>query len=132
MVKNPASDPKNIAISRQPRPTMTDVAKLAGVSQSTVSMVLNNVTSARLSADTRSKVLDAALSIGYQLSKSARHDPAFLLQSMRSESFAHNKSKRLIVYLVDEISTMGASMIWIFGCPVNSGLIASSEILGYT
>jgi Bacterial regulatory proteins, lacI family len=27
-----------------PRPTMTDVAKLAGVSQSTVSMVLNNVT----------------------------------------------------------------------------------------
>ena len=38
---------------------MTDVAKIAGVSQSTVSMVLNNVTSARLSADTRSKVLYA-------------------------------------------------------------------------
>lgn len=105
MVKNPATDLKHLAQLRQPRPTMTDVAKIAGVSQSTVSMVLNNVTSARLSADTRSKVLDAALSIGYQLSKSARHDPAFLLQSMRSESFAHNKSKRLIVYLVDEIST---------------------------
>jgi LacI family transcriptional regulator len=105
MVKNPASDPKNMALSRQPRPTMTDVAKLAGVSQSTVSMVLNNVTSARLSADTRSKVLDAALSIGYQLSRSARHEPSFLLQSLRPDAFPSHKNKRLIVYLVDEIST---------------------------
>ncbi len=53
--------------SRRQRPTMTDVAKAAGVSQSTVSMVLNNVPGARLSADTRARVLSTALSLGYRL-----------------------------------------------------------------
>lgn len=90
-----------------PRPTMTDVAKLAGVSQSTVSMVLNNVTSARLSPQTRSKVLDAALSLRYQLSHSARVDPATLLKSLQTpqNKAADPRQRRLIVYIVDEIST---------------------------
>ncbi|MEX8494584.1 LacI family DNA-binding transcriptional regulator, partial [Sphaerotilus sp.] len=43
---------------------MTDVAQAAGVSQSTVSMVLNNMTGARLSAETRSKVLGVAMELG--------------------------------------------------------------------
>jgi LacI family transcriptional regulator len=92
---------------RTPRPTMTDVAKLAGVSQSTVSMVLNNVASARLSSETRSKVLDAALSLGYQLSQAARVDPVQLLRSLQMPvtKTPDVRQRRLIVYLVDEIST---------------------------
>jgi len=39
------------------RPTMTDVARLAGVSQSSVSLVLNNMSGARISDATRKKVL---------------------------------------------------------------------------
>ncbi len=94
-------------LGRTPRPTMTDVAKLAGVSQSTVSMVLNNVASARLSPETRSKVLDAALSLGYQLSQAARINPAQLLQSLQlpQTKLSGTRQRRLIVYLVDEIST---------------------------
>ena len=45
------------------RPTMTDVANLAGVSQGTVSLVLNNVSSARIAKSTRERVLDAARSL---------------------------------------------------------------------
>ncbi|HWT37541.1 MAG TPA: LacI family DNA-binding transcriptional regulator, partial [Paraburkholderia sp.] len=54
--------------STQRRPTMTDIAKLTGVSQSTVSLVLNNATSAKFSEATRNKVLKAAQELGYRLS----------------------------------------------------------------
>lgn len=102
--------PKKVVVTPPPRtqrPTMTDVAKLAGVSQSTVSMVLNNVTSARLSAETRGKVLDAALGLGYQLSQAPRPDAAVLLKSLQMPpgKAADTRQRRLIVYMVDEIST---------------------------
>ncbi|KQV40767.1 MULTISPECIES: LacI family DNA-binding transcriptional regulator [unclassified Rhizobium] len=47
------------------RVTMMDVAKLAGCSQATVSFVLNSVTDIKISADLRSRVLEAARSLGY-------------------------------------------------------------------
>jgi LacI family transcriptional regulator len=74
------------------RPTMTDVAKLAGVSQSTVSMVLNHTPGMRMAEATRTRVLKAAGELGYQLPK--RED--------LSQEPGH---RNLIVYLVDEIST---------------------------
>jgi LacI family transcriptional regulator len=49
------------------RPTMTEVALEAGVSQTTVSLVLNDAKGARLSADTRHRVHDAAEKLGYKL-----------------------------------------------------------------
>src|SRR5688572_11122164 len=48
---------------------MTDVATLAGVSQTTVSLVLNDAIGARLSGKTRQRVLDAAAALGYRLVK---------------------------------------------------------------
>ena len=42
------------------RATSKDVAKLAGVSQTTVSFVMNNTPNVSLSEETRKKVLDAA------------------------------------------------------------------------
>ncbi len=49
------------------KPTMMDVASRAGVSQATVSLVLNGSPGARLSQSTRKKVKKAADELGYQL-----------------------------------------------------------------
>lgn len=46
--------------------TMGDIARLAGVSQATVSLVLNNSRTIRLSDATRERVFDAAKTLGYQ------------------------------------------------------------------
>jgi LacI family transcriptional regulator len=48
-------------------PTMTDVAHLAGVSQSCVSLVLNDAPGARVPQATRLRVMRAAEKLGYQL-----------------------------------------------------------------
>lgn len=74
------------------RPTMTDVARIAGVSQSSVSLVLNQMTGARISGETQQRVIGAARQIGYEL-------PA-----IRREA-ATSSERRTIAYLVDEIST---------------------------
>jgi LacI family transcriptional regulator len=50
-------------------PTMMDVAAAAGVSQTTVSLVLNDIREARLSASTRQRVRQAARDLGYKLSR---------------------------------------------------------------
>ncbi|WP_429255036.1 LacI family DNA-binding transcriptional regulator [Paraburkholderia sp. GAS334] len=71
---------------------MTDIAKLTGVSQSTVSLVLNNATGAKFSENTRDKVLKAATELGYRLSTRD------VVQPSKDE-------RSLIVYIADEIST---------------------------
>jgi LacI family transcriptional regulator len=74
------------------RPTMTDVAQLAGVSQSSVSLALNQMVGARISEATRARVIEAAQRIGYEL-------PA----ARRASSVGMSRTS--IAYLVDEIST---------------------------
>jgi LacI family transcriptional regulator len=49
------------------RVTMTDVARLAGCSQSTVSVVLNNTPGIRISKDTRERVIKGAEQLGYEI-----------------------------------------------------------------
>lgn len=73
-------------------PTMTDVARLAGVSQSSVSLVLNQMTGARIAAATRERVMNAAREIGYKLPGARRPERTGL-------------ERNVIAYLVDEIST---------------------------
>jgi LacI family transcriptional regulator len=56
---------------------MTDVATAAGVSQTTVSLVLNEVTGARLSQDTVNRVHEAAEQLGYRVvRRGSRRAPA--------------------------------------------------------
>jgi LacI family transcriptional regulator, galactose operon repressor len=71
---------------------MTDVARVAGVSQSSVSLVLNGMTGARISDGTRQRVYEAAREIGYELPAARRQSQATV-------------AKNTIAYLVDEIST---------------------------
>lgn len=47
------------------RVTMTDIARLAGCSQSTVSIVLNNTPGIHISAETRERVMEAASKLKY-------------------------------------------------------------------
>ncbi len=56
-------------------PTMTDVAAAAGVSQTTVSLVLNEVAGARLSAETVRQVHEAAAGLGYRLVRRGSRRP---------------------------------------------------------
>lgn len=53
-----------------PRVTMSDVANLAQCSQSTVSAVLNPDSSARISRDTRERIINAAKTLGYSIERS--------------------------------------------------------------
>lgn len=82
--------PEKIILST--RPTMTDVAQAAGVSQSSVSLILNQITGARVAIATRDRVMTAARELGYAL------------PNARRESISTSE-KRTIAYLVDEIST---------------------------
>ncbi len=86
------------------RPTMTDVARIAGVSQSSVSLVLNEMTGARISAETRTKVRDAARKIGYRLP-----GPRQLPQA------GPGTRRNVIAFVVDEISTSPHPVITLDG-----------------
>ena len=72
--------------------TMTDVARLACVSQTSVSLILNNTISARISPATRARVIATARDVGYELpgARGAVSPPP---------------RRNVIAYLVDEIST---------------------------
>jgi LacI family transcriptional regulator len=85
---------------RPRRATMTDIAKLAGVSQSTVSLVINHMSGAKVSKATRDAVLRIARELGYPL---ARHE------------HAARESRNLILYLTDELTTSPHAMQTIDG-----------------
>ncbi|WP_295951607.1 LacI family DNA-binding transcriptional regulator [Rhodoferax sp.] len=84
------------------RATMTDIATQAGVSQSTVSLVLNAMTGTKLSKETRQRVLRIAEELGYQLPEGRKATAA---DTAPSPSMPPKDARRLILYLVDEIST---------------------------
>lgn len=71
--------------------TMLDVAAKAGVSQATVSLVMNDSQGVRLSGATRARVLEAAQEIGYELVKRGPRRTA--------------GDRSVIGLVVDEIST---------------------------
>lgn len=55
-------------------PTMQDIARAAGVSQATVSLVLNSVAGVRVSEQTRQRVIEAAEALGYRRNSRLRAD----------------------------------------------------------
>ena len=83
------------------RVTMQDVAEAAGVSQSTVSFVLNGVDTMRIGEETRARVLEAAEKLGYRLKQPSR--PTLDDQSP------------IIGMLVDEIATSAMAALSVDG-----------------
>jgi LacI family transcriptional regulator len=65
------------------RPTQSDVAKLAGVSQALVSYVLNSTPNLSIPVETRRRILDAIEQLGYVPDRSARN-----LRTRRSNTIA--------------------------------------------
>jgi len=59
-------------MNRRKNPTSKDVAELAGVSRTTVSLVLNNVAGAQISEKTKKAVLEAAKKLNYHPNAMAR------------------------------------------------------------
>jgi len=82
------------------RATMIDVATKAGVSQATVSLVLNGVTTARVAEATRQRILEAAEALGYR--KGPRHA-------------VPDNASPVIGLLLDEVSTTPFAMPFIEG-----------------
>jgi LacI family transcriptional regulator len=76
---------------RPTRVTMKDIARTAGVSQSTVSFVLNGAEEMRIGAETRNRVLAVAAELGYR-PRSAGRPPSL-------------GALRVIGVMVDEIAT---------------------------
>lgn len=73
MVQIPeASSPPPTLPAQCSVPTSADVARLAGVSRATVSYVLNNTSSVRISEPTRRRVREAAQKLGYVPHAAAR------------------------------------------------------------
>lgn len=70
------------ALSARRRVTMRDIARVAGCSQPTVSFVLNNNETAKISEQTRLRVLDAARELGYKApvhpAKSSDKSPGYI------------------------------------------------------
>ncbi len=89
------------------RPTMIDIGERAGVSQATVSLVLNRVANARVSDTTRARVLDAAEALGYR--KGPQH------------RVPENKT-RAIGLLIDEITTTPFATAFIEGAREEAAL----------
>lgn len=88
------------------KPTMSDIARAVGVSQATVSLVLNNAPGTRISLVTRERVLKVASGLGYEKLPHP-HEPgpvigllinelttsqhaASLLEGVRDEASAHD------------------------------------------
>lgn len=57
---------------RRRRPSMTDVARRAGVSQTTVSLVLNDPENSKIPPATQQRVLQAVREVGYRTNRLAR------------------------------------------------------------
>jgi LacI family transcriptional regulator len=72
------------------RPTMIDIGERAGVSQATVSLVLNGVPNARVADGTRARVFEAAEALGYR--KGPKHQ-------------VPPDASRVIGLLIDEVTT---------------------------
>ena len=82
---------KRTRLNASNMPTIHDVAKLAGVSHSTVSRVLNqNTTTIPISAETRQKILDAVQELGYQ--------PNMIARSLRTQR------TQMIAVMIGDIS----------------------------
>lgn len=76
-------------------PTMDDVAKQAGVSQTTVSFVLNNVAAANIAEETKARVWDAVKQLGYRPNAVAKglrtrrtHTIGFITDTIATTPFA--------------------------------------------
>lgn len=99
-------------ISGAQRPSMADVAEVAGCSQSTVSVIINNTPGFKISPSTAERVFEAAQELGYRVQK-------------RSQPIT--KKALPVAFLVDRLTTSPESVWAIDGA--QQALAASGNVL---
>jgi DNA-binding LacI/PurR family transcriptional regulator len=103
------------------RPTSLDVARLAGVSQTTVSFVMNGVVDAGIAEETRIRVLEAINQLDYHPHEAARNlrnrssrilgmaipetNPHLLEIAMGAEDYAQDKKYGLFLSITDFLAS---------------------------
>jgi LacI family transcriptional regulator len=88
------------------RVTMTDIARAAGCSQATVSVVLNNATGVKISTSTRQRVIEAAVELGYTA-------PTFA--NLPLQLAERPTESGCIGFMVDQLSTSPEAVVAIEG-----------------
>ena len=108
-------------VKRIRRPTSLDVARLAGVSQTTVSFVINGITDAGIAEETRARVLEAVSQLDYHPHEAARNlrnrsshilgmaipetNPHLLEIAMGVEDYALSKKYGLFLAITDFLAS---------------------------
>lgn len=87
------------------RVTMTDIARVAGCSQATVSFVLNRTPGIKISVQTRERVIEAARSLGYAAPNFAHVEAAPI----------RPKVDGIIGFVVDQLATSPEAVVAIEG-----------------
>lgn len=88
------------------RVTMTDIARAAGCSQATVSVVLNKAPGVKIAASTRARVIEAARELGYSA-------PTFAHQPLPAKLAAASPGS--IGFIVDQLATSPEAVVAIEG-----------------
>jgi len=109
--------------TRTAQATMIDVAKAAGCSQSTVSIVLNRTPGYNISAETRRRVAEAAIALGYvpkdrlkakrpdgTASRAPRQTPAVSHRREVSNSFTEKVARSLALEILAGRYEQGAAL----------------------
>ncbi len=84
-------------VTGRQRVTMQDIARVAGCSQTTVSLVLNNNETIKISDETRARVQDAARELGYTFPTQSPKAPESTQSAFATEG--------TIAFVVDDLST---------------------------
>jgi LacI family transcriptional regulator len=88
---------------------MTDIARIAGCSQATVSFVLNKAPGVKISEDTRLRVIEAARSLNYAVTSLAHLD----VEPASAGGVA--KRARFTAFVVDQLATSPEAVVAIEG-----------------
>jgi DNA-binding LacI/PurR family transcriptional regulator len=102
----------------QRRVKSVDVAREAGVSQATVSYVLNNDPRQSIPEETRAKVMEAARKLGYQPyapARSLRSGKSKIVLVVWQESVVEAAISRMIEELAAAVAKVGFSLVWQIG-----------------
>ena len=95
-------------------PISTDVARAAGVSRSTVSLVLNDTPGARIPGSTRARVLAAAADLGYVVNRAAadlRRGTSLTVLSVLDQTLVDSTSVAFLPVLAEALRESGLNLI---------------------
>jgi LacI family transcriptional regulator len=93
----------------QRRVTMTDIARITGCSQATVSFVLNKAPGVKISAETRSRVIEAARNLNYAVGSLAHLEPEF------QNSGSRTVREEFTAFVIDQLATSPEAVVAIDG-----------------